>query len=37
MRLYEKENFIGIGIVNADGEVAPKRLVAAKSLQEFEC
>ena len=37
VRLYEKENFIGIGIVNADGEVAPKRLVAAKSLQEFEC
>ena len=34
VRLYEKENFIGIGIVNADGEVAPKRLVAAKSLQE---
>ena len=37
VRLYEKENFIGIGIVNADGQVAPKRLVAAKSLQEFEC
>ena len=37
VRLYEKGNFIGIGIVNADGEVAPKRLVAAKSLQEFEC
>ncbi|MBE00705.1 MAG: tRNA pseudouridine(55) synthase TruB [Gammaproteobacteria bacterium] len=37
VRLYEKENFIGIGTVNADGEVAPKRLVAAKSLQEFEC
>ena len=37
VRLYEKENFIGIGIVNADGEVAPKRLVAAKSLQEYEC
>ena len=37
VRLYEKENFIGIGIVNADGEVAPKRLVAAKSLQEFDC
>ena len=37
VRLYEKENFIGIGIVNADGEVAPKRLVAAKSIQEFEC
>ena len=37
VRLYEKENFIGIGIVNVDGEVAPKRLVAAKSLQEFEC
>ena len=37
VRLYEKANFIGIGIVNADGEVAPKRLVAAKSLQEFEC
>ena len=36
VRLYEKENFIGIGIVNADGEVAPKRLVAAKSLQEFD-
>ena len=36
VRLYEKENFIGIGIVNAEGEVAPKRLVAAKSLQEFE-
>ena len=36
MRLYEKENFIGIGIVNADGEVAPKRLVAAKSLQDFD-
>ena len=37
VRLYEKENFIGIGIVNVDGEVAPKRLVAAKSLQEYEC
>ena len=37
VRLYEKENFIGIGIVNADGEVAPKRLVAAKILQEYEC
>ena len=37
VRLYEKENFIGIGIVNADGEVAPKRLVAAKSLQDFDC
>lgn len=37
VRLYEKENFIGIGIVNADGEVAPKRLVAAKRLQEYEC
>ena len=37
VRLYEKENFIGIGIVNADGQVAPKRLVAAKSLQEYEC
>ena len=37
VRLYEKENFIGIGIINANGEVAPKRLVAAKSLQEFEC
>ena len=37
VRLYEKENFIGIGTVNADGEVAPKRLVAAKSLQEYEC
>ena len=37
VRLYEKENFIGIGIVNADGQVAPKRLVAAKSLQEHEC
>ena len=37
VRLYEKGNFIGIGIVNADGEVAPKRLVAAKSLQEYEC
>ena len=36
VRLYEKENFIGIGIVNADGEVAPKRLVAAKSLQDFD-
>ena len=36
VRLYEKGNFIGIGIVNADGEVAPKRLVAAESLQEFE-
>ena len=36
VRLYEKENFIGIGIVNADGEVAPKRLVAAKSLQEAD-
>ena len=31
VRLYEKENFIGIGIVNADGEVAPKRLVATES------
>ena len=37
VRLYEEGNFIGIGIVNADGEVAPKRLVAAKSLQEYEC
>ena len=36
VRLYEKGNFIGIGIANADGEVAPKRLVAAESLQEFE-
>ena len=36
VRLYEKGNFIGIGIVNANGEVAPKRLVAAESLQEFE-
>ena len=37
VRLYEKGNFIGIGIVNADGEVAPKRLVASEILQEFEC
>ena len=36
VRLYEKGNFIGIGIVNADGEVAPKRLVATESIQEFE-
>ena len=36
VRLYEKENFIGIGIVNADGEVAPKRLVATESIQEYE-
>ena len=36
VRIYEKGNFIGIGIVNANGEVAPKRLVAAESLQEFE-
>ena len=37
VRLYEKGNFIGIGIVNVDGEVAPKRLVAAKSVQESDC
>jgi tRNA pseudouridine55 synthase len=36
VRLYEKGNFIGIGIVNADGEVAPKRLVATESIQKFE-
>ena len=36
VRLYEEGNFIGIGIVNADGEVAPKRLVATKSIQEYE-
>ena len=36
VRLYEKENFIGIGIVNVDGEVAPKRLVATESIQEYE-
>ena len=36
VRLYEKGNFIGIGIVNVDGEVAPKRLVATESIQEYE-
>ena len=36
VRLYEKGNFIGIGIVNVDGEVAPKRLVATESTQEYE-
>ena len=36
VRLYEKGNFIGIGIVNVDGEVAPKRSVATESIQEYE-
>ena len=36
VRLYEKGNFIGIGIVNVDGEVAPKRLVATESIQDFD-
>ena len=30
VRLYEEEQFIGIGVIDDDGKVAPRRLVTAR-------
>ena len=32
VRLYEDKSFIGIGVINVEGKVAPRRLVAAKNV-----
>tara|TARA_Y100000994_G_scaffold249483_1_gene261443 strand:+ start:1397 stop:2371 length:975 start_codon:yes stop_codon:yes gene_type:complete len=32
VRLYEGKSFIGIGVINIEGEVAPRRLVAAENV-----
>ncbi len=33
VRLYEKEQFIGIGCIDDDGKLAPRRLIAAQELR----
>ena len=32
VRLYEDKSFIGIGVINVEGKVAPRRLVAAENV-----
>jgi len=32
VRLYDKKNFIGIGVINAEGKVVPRRLVATENV-----
>jgi len=32
VRLYEDKSFIGIGVINVEGKVAPRRLVATENV-----
>jgi tRNA pseudouridine55 synthase len=32
VRLYEEKSFIGIGVINIEGKVAPRRLVATENV-----
>ena len=32
VRLYEGKSFIGIGVINVEGKVAPRRLVATENV-----